>query len=125
MSALPPLGGPDAQAAQTLGARRRLLVYLAVLAVIAGGGFAYKSIMKDDTDALKAGDSFRNNGSKDKPETERVSCADSGADYKVIKVVDGVTSLMCSDVEGTTGALTQHGATSVDDSFVVCFRDNS
>ncbi|UNZ21314.1 hypothetical protein [Streptomyces sp. 891-h] len=81
-------------------------------------------MMKDDTEELEAGDCFRNNGTKEKPETERLSCSDSGAEYKVIKVVDGFTSLVCSDVKGTTGTLSQHGLATGDESFVICFRDN-
>ncbi|MGW5017337.1 LppU/SCO3897 family protein [Streptomyces cacaoi] len=123
MSTLPPLPGPESGAHRLLKARRRLLVYVASLAVVVVAGIGIKALMKDDTEALKAGDCFRNNGTEDEPETERLDCSDKNAEYKVIKVVeDGVTSLACSDVPGSTGALSQFGTRAGEKTFAICFR---
>ncbi|WP_160310913.1 hypothetical protein [Streptomyces sp. 150FB] len=104
--------------------RRGRLVLLGLVVVVVG--LVAFSVFgphdqKDGAPVLKAGDCFQNTGTDKEPEAKKLACGDSAAQYKVLKSIKGgVTSLACSDVAGTTGALTQVGA----ESFVVCFEAN-
>ncbi|MFI0263148.1 hypothetical protein ACH4OW_29455 [Streptomyces sp. NPDC017056] len=84
--------------------------------------FIYDSKTGDMT-VLQVGDCFKNTGSMEKPRPEKLGCAETGADYSVVKVVeDGVSGILeCADAPAATGSLTQAGTTSR----VVCFKANA
>lgn len=67
---------------------------------------------KDQSATLKRGDCFQNIGTDKEAKTKKLDCTDPHADYKVLKMDKDsvVDTFSCSDVQGTTGSLTQSGS---------------
>ncbi|MEW2085977.1 hypothetical protein [Streptomyces sp. NPDC005283] len=124
MSAIPPLQDPIASVTDA-GRKRNRLILLGLVVVLAG--LVAFSVFgphdsTDDVGTLKAGDCFQNTGTTETPEVKKLGCTAAHADYTVLKTFkDAVTGLVCSDVTGATGSLTQVGA----ESFVVCFKETN
>ncbi|MEW2578871.1 LppU/SCO3897 family protein [Streptomyces syringium] len=97
-----------------------------LVAVCVAAFFINRQFMTEDDHAkVAAGDCFENSGTAEKPRIKKRDCGDPKADYKVLKKIDGgVTSLACSDVEGSTGALTQVNFGKASETFAVCFQSN-
>ncbi|MGX8903942.1 LppU/SCO3897 family protein [Streptomyces netropsis] len=106
---------------------RRIWMFVGVLVVVCVSAFLINRqfMTEDDHTKVAAGDCFENSGTAEKPRIKKRDCGDPKAEYKALKKIDGaVTSLACSDVEGTTGALTQISFDKASESFAVCYKSN-
>ncbi|MBB4892512.1 hypothetical protein FHS39_001523 [Streptomyces olivoverticillatus] len=120
MTTLPPLG----DSLQPDNRLRRLWIFAGVLVGVCVAAFFINRqfITDDDHTTVTAGDCFENTGTTKNPEIRKRDCGDPKADYKVLKKLEDTyfTPFACSDVEGSTGALSQTGTKP----FVVCFTGN-
>lgn len=100
--------------------RKKLVAIIApVILIVALGaiGIVVKVLNTDDAKKLAAGDCLQNKGSNDKPELEKLDCADSNAAYEVTKKIEGTTDRgACAG----TGADVAYTWSEGGDSFTLC-----
>jgi hypothetical protein len=121
----PPATGyaaPPAPAKRGGGFGKKLLIRLGVVVLLFAGWFVYDQVT-GAPDTAKAGDCVQNSGTDANPDVHVISCSDSAAKFKVLKVIDGSDYHQCEALPGYVAAYTETGGNSSD--LVLCLGNNS